>query len=625
MTIAATPRRSPVYTGNGVATTYAFSFKVLDATTLVVTVADENDLNSAVLVNGVDYTVTLNPDQDASPGGEIGYAGLPVGHRLVITSATDASQPTAIANLGAFHADVIEAALDRSGSQHQQQQEQLDRCVKVAATSEQDPTTLLDNAVTSASNSANAAAASASAAQTARTGAEAALDAFDDRYLGAKASDPTTDNDGNPLIDGALYWNTASNRMRIYTLATTSWGPFPATAADVAVTPAGNIASSDVQAALQELDGEKVAKAGDTMTGPLTTPMVVTDSPMSFRNKIINGAMAIDQRNGGGARAITTTGVYTLDRWAASNSTSGGFTVQRVSDAPPGFVSSLKVTITTADASLTAGEFSQVYQQVEGANVADLSWGTATAKSITLSFWVKSSLTGTFSGAVTNGANNRSYAFTFSISAAATWEYKTITIPGDTTGTWANDSTVGLSLRFTIGTGSTFLGAAGAWAAANYLGATGSVQLINTLSATLQFTGVQLESGSVATPFEQRPYGLELQLCRRYYEQSLVSAATPGESANYECGMWPLAAGGSFPVRYKVPKRAGPTLVQTFAPTTGNGGQGASGRVRDDSAGTDVNVTGVYGTGINGHIFITAAPASAGSRCLYHWTADAEL
>lgn len=164
MTIAATPRRSPVYTGNGVATTYAFSFKVLDATTLVVTVADENDLNSAVLVNGVDYTVTLNADQDASPGGEIGYAGLPVGHRLVITSAVDASQPTAIANLGAFHADVIEAALDRIVIQHQQQQEQLDRCVKVVATSEQDPTTLLDNAVTSAANSASAAAASALAA-----------------------------------------------------------------------------------------------------------------------------------------------------------------------------------------------------------------------------------------------------------------------------------------------------------------------------------------------------------------------------------------------------------------------------------------------------------------------------
>lgn len=144
-------------------------------------------------------------------------------------------------------------------------------------------------------------------------------------------------------------------------------------------------------------------------------------------------------------------------------------------------------------------------------------------------------------------------------------------------------------------------------------------------SGTFDLANVQLEEGSVATPFEQRPLGLELQLCRRYYEQSLLSAATPGESQNYECGMWPLAAGGSFPVRYTVPKRSIPTIIQTFAPTTGNGGQGTNGRVRDDSAGTDVNVTGVYGTGINGHIFLTAAPASAGSRCLYHWTADAEL
>lgn len=164
MTIPATPRRSPVYVGNGTATDYAFAFKATDPATLVVTVADANDLNSQVLVNGVDYTVTLNGDQSASPGGSISYAGLPVGHRLVITSDTDSSQPTAISNLGAFHANVLEGALDRIVILHQQQQEQLDRCVKVVPTSEQDPTTLLDTAVTNASNYAAAAAASAAAA-----------------------------------------------------------------------------------------------------------------------------------------------------------------------------------------------------------------------------------------------------------------------------------------------------------------------------------------------------------------------------------------------------------------------------------------------------------------------------
>lgn len=164
MTIPATPRRSPVYVGNGTATDYAFTFKVTDPATLAVTVADANDLNSQVLVNGVDYTVTLNGDQNASPGGSISYASLPVGHRLVITSDTDSSQPTAISNLGAFHANVLEGALDRIVILHQQQQEQLDRCVKVVPTSEQDPSTLFDTALTLASNSANAAAASALAA-----------------------------------------------------------------------------------------------------------------------------------------------------------------------------------------------------------------------------------------------------------------------------------------------------------------------------------------------------------------------------------------------------------------------------------------------------------------------------
>ena len=172
MTIPATARRSPVYVGNGVSTDYAFSFKVTDATTVVVTVADENDLNSEVLENGVDYTVTLNADQDADPGGEISYASLPVDHRLVITTETDSSQPTAITNLGAFHANVLEGALDRIVILHQQQQEQLDRCVKVAVTSEDDPSTLLDSALTTAANSASAASGSESNALTYRNEAE---------------------------------------------------------------------------------------------------------------------------------------------------------------------------------------------------------------------------------------------------------------------------------------------------------------------------------------------------------------------------------------------------------------------------------------------------------------------
>jgi hypothetical protein len=494
MTIAATPRRSPVYTGNGVATTYAFAFKVLDATTLVVTVADENDLNSQVLVNGVDYTVTLNPDQDASPGGEISYAGLPVGHRLVITSATDASQPTSITNLSAFHANVLEAALDRIVILHQQQQEQLDRSVKVVATSEQDPSTLLDTAVTNASNYATAAAASASAASGSAGAASSSAAA-------AAASAATIDT-----------------------------------------------------ATLVKRDGSQA------MTGALTVPMVVTDSPMSFRNKLINGDMRIDQRNLGAAVSVTTDGVRLTDRWSASNATDGVFSAQRSTDAPPGFTNSLAITVTTADASLAAGQYSHLYHSVEGLNCADLAFGSASAKTITVSFWVKSSLTGTHSGAILNAANDRSYAFTFTVNAADTWELKTTTITGDTFGTWLTNTGTGLILRINIGAGSTFLGTAGSWSASNLLGATGAVQLIGTLNATLKITGVQIEVGNIATPFERRPIGLEIVLCQRYYESgTMLSIPAVSPSA----GVFFAA-----PISFRVTKRAAPT-VTVGTPTFG--------------------------------------------------------
>lgn len=540
MTIAATPRRSPVYTGNGVATTYAFSFKVLDATTLVVTVADANDLNSAVLVNGVDYTVTLNPDQDASPGGEIAYAGLPVGHRLVITSATDASQPTALTNLGQFHANVIEAALDRIVIQHQQQQEQLDRCVKVVATSEQDPTTLLDNAVTSTSNYATAAAASASAAQTARTGAEAALDAFDDRYLGAKASDPTTDNDGNPLIDGALYWNTATKRMRIYSLATTSWGPFPATAADVAVTPAGNIVATDAQAAIEELDTEKVAKAGDTMTGALNVPMVVTDSPLSFRNKIINGGFDVWQRG----TSQTATGYGSDDRWANGNVGSAKthsrqvFTVGQTD--VPGNPKYYSRTVVTSVAG--AGNYAVKFQKIEGVR-------TFAGKTVTLSFYAKADApksiaiefqqefgTGGAPSALVQGIGAQKVALT------ASWQRfeVTVAIPSITGKTLGSNGDDSLGVFIWFDAGSDF----------NARTATLGQQ-----SGTFDIANVQLEEGSVATPFEQLPPGETFRLCQRYYQRTFDTLTTT----------WMTGAvftnGGSVCYPLPVRMRAAPTIT----------------------------------------------------------------
>ena len=179
-----------------------------------------------------------------------------------------------------------------------------------------------------------------------------------------------------------------------------------------------------------------------------------------FKNRIINGAMAIDQRNGGAAVTINSTAeTYTLDRWLAIGQSSAGvYTVDQVQDAPSGFIDSLKVTVTTQDATLGAAEYYWVQQKIEGYNSADLAWGSASAKPITLSFWVKSSVTGTFGGAFSNSSFNYSYAFEYTINTANTWEQKTITIAGDTSGTWLTTNGIGLWLKLGLGVGSTYSG-----------------------------------------------------------------------------------------------------------------------------------------------------------------------
>jgi hypothetical protein len=263
-----------------------------------------------------------------------------------------------------------------------------------------------------------------------------------------------------------------------------------------------------------------VISGSDGVTFPDSTTQNTTDR-YGFVNRIINGDMRIDQRNAGAAVSISTTSdVYTLDRWAAAGQSADGvFSVQQDTSAPASFTNSLKVTVTTADASIGSSQYYLMQQSVEGFNIADWGWGTANAKTVTLSFWVRSSLTGTFGGSLRGSFSTsvRSYPFTYTISAADTWEQKTITIVGDTSGTWATNNSTGVRISFSIGDGSDRLGSAGTWATANYSGATGQTNLIGTLNATWFITGVQLEVGSVATPFERRPFGAELSLCQRYY------------------------------------------------------------------------------------------------------------
>jgi len=273
-----------------------------------------------------------------------------------------------------------------------------------------------------------------------------------------------------------------------------------------------------------------------------------------FRNRIINGAMDIDQRNAGAA--VSNPGdstVYLLDRWNQRERSSAELTFQQISDAPAGFINSTRVTVTTADSSIANDDYSVFRQFIEGTNVADLAWGTANAKTITLSFWVKSSVIGTFGGRIANNGVDRNYVYSYTINSANTWEFKTITIPGDTTGTWTtSSSTIGIRVDWALTAGSSLSGTADVWNTSNVFSVTGNTPFISTLNATWQITGVQLEVGSFATTFERRPYGLELALCQRYYEICRTSIRAPRDAENvYGIG-----------IPFKVTKRATPTMVQ---------------------------------------------------------------
>jgi hypothetical protein len=237
------------------------------------------------------------------------------------------------------------------------------------------------------------------------------------------------------------------------------------------------------------------------------------------KNRIINGDMKIDQRNSG---SVTTPGnnVYTLDRWNAGLSQASKYSVQQVVDAPSGFYNSIKATV-LATVSLGATDYFMLKHKIEGYNVADLNFGTANPETITLSFWVKSSVTGTFGGGIQNSSEARGYAFNYTISSANTWEYKSVTLTADTTGTWDKTNGTGLWLNLALGVGTTYSKSTGSWGAGPVLSATGATNLLATGSATIQFTGVQLEVGTTATPFENLQYGQQYALCQRYYQTIL--------------------------------------------------------------------------------------------------------
>jgi hypothetical protein len=209
-------------------------------------------------------------------------------------------------------------------------------------------------------------------------------------------------------------------------------------------------------------------------------------------------------------------------------------------------------TTSSAATSLGATDYYVIQQKIEGFNTADLAWGTASAKTVTLSFLAYSSLTGTFGGSVSNSAGNRSYPFTYTISSANTWITISVTIAGDTAGTWVGATNgIGMYVVFGLGVGSTYSGTAGAWAGTFYYSATGAVSLVGTSGATLYITGVQLEKGSTATSFDYRPYGTELALCQRYYFKSNTATGTPSLISNVAFAGGYIGTMVSFPVQMR--------------------------------------------------------------------------
>jgi hypothetical protein len=239
-----------------------------------------------------------------------------------------------------------------------------------------------------------------------------------------------------------------------------------------------------------------------------------------MKNRIINGAMVIDQRNAGASVTPTPTEAfdYTLDRWAVEISQASKISVQQNAGSitpPAGFSNYLGIT-SLATTSVGAGDYFILRQAIEGYNIADLGWGTANAKTVTLSFQVYSSLTGTFGASLTNSTQGYSNPFTYSIPVANTWTSVSVTIAGPTGGSWNITNGAGIGVQFSLGVGSTYIGAAGSWSSNVYLSATGATSVVGTNGATFYITGVQLEVGSSATGFEYRQYGQELALCQRY-------------------------------------------------------------------------------------------------------------
>ncbi len=362
-----------------------------------------------------------------------------------------------------------------------------------------------------------------------------------------------------------------------------------------------------------------------------TTGLTFSDSSVQntaaigFRNRIINGGMTIDQRNGGGN---STAIGYTVDRWGyyATQTAKGTWGQNFNAVTPPaGFKNYLGFQTGGSSYSVISTDLFEFYQSIEGYNLADLGWGAAGAATVTLSFWVRSSLTGTFGGSLTNNGNTRNYPFTYTISAANTWEQKSVTVAGDTTGTWLTTNGVGMVVIFSMGAGSSYNGTANAWnGTTSAIIPTGATSVVGTANATFFITGVQLEKATTASSFDFRSFGQELALCQRYYEKSYDITTPPGtNTATGSINNYGSSDGTNNQVTsrpFMVSKRTTPTT--NFYTQTGTPNQWDY--FRSGGSGT-TTMTNYFACATSWSGYISVGVSWASCYSYGHWVSSAEL
>lgn len=392
-------------------------------------------------------------------------------------------------------------------------------------------------------------------------------------------------------------------------------------------TTPGNVPSSLVtgQIAVNEADDKIFWRHSDgTVKQTYLNPRI--------DNLMVNGGMEVDQEFAGAAQTGKSAVFYAIDCGKFTILGGGVFTTQQVTDAPAGLKKSIKLSVTTADTSLAAGDTYACTFIIEGTRTARLGWGAANALSIAVGFWVKANRTGTYSGSIGNAAGNRSYPFNFTINASGTWEYKSVVVPGDTTGTWVSDASAGgLWLNITMAAGSSRLGAANTWASSNLSGVTGTINGVAATSDYMNITGVVTIPGTMPpsqgqSPYFIRPFAEELALCQRYYDKSYDYASTPGTVTNNGSAGFCLSPSlpsaswlAEWAIFFKSAMRTAPTMT-AYDPVAGT-----AGFIHDSTYNASVsasfNFTGEKGT----NIVATISSAGTNFNARGHWVADARM